>query len=162
MKIFENHCQSCKNYLIWRVSGISFQLGVHGLISVDLGVLGMKQFENHWCKCGVELKFKQATSEKACGVVLPWAVFYWFFVWTQLGDCRFTHDGFHCKEGTESIRCTSANTAHNMYSINIHFCSVSKCVSEMSEKRQTCYSGNDEGVCALVFSADRELQNCHG
>ena len=30
--------------------GICFQMGVRGLISVNLGVLGMKKFENPWVK----------------------------------------------------------------------------------------------------------------
>ena len=30
------------------VPGVSFQMGVRGLISVNLGVLDMKKFDNHW------------------------------------------------------------------------------------------------------------------
>ena len=46
IKMVENRCRAETIFSYGGPCGISFQMGVHGLISVNLGVLGMKKFEN--------------------------------------------------------------------------------------------------------------------
>ena len=46
IKMVENRCESRKIFSYGGPCGISFQIGVRGLISVNFGVLDMKKFEN--------------------------------------------------------------------------------------------------------------------
>ena len=50
IKRFENYCYRAKIFPYGRSLAYLFQMGVRGLIGVDLGVLDMKKFGNHCSK----------------------------------------------------------------------------------------------------------------
>ena len=50
IKRFDNYCYRAKIFPYGRSLAYLFQMGVRGLIGVDLGVLDMKEFGNHCCR----------------------------------------------------------------------------------------------------------------